>query len=155
MGSGFDNSIYWILSHVVTTIRYYTFKIAVLTIELPSWRILSNSLHCFLYRHGPPTETHQLLSNGYHILLSGVSTHALPSSERPIVAHSSLWYVFTGLLPSNRNTLLIVGQEFAFAGTCLPSYSLATDLHGTLLKTAITYQRHLYKFVFLKFKRKY
>jgi hypothetical protein len=26
MGSGFDNSIYWIISRVVTTIRYYTFK---------------------------------------------------------------------------------------------------------------------------------
>jgi hypothetical protein len=29
MGSGFDNSIYWMISHVVTTLRYYTFKIAV------------------------------------------------------------------------------------------------------------------------------
>jgi hypothetical protein len=29
MGSGFDNKIYWITSHVVTTIRYYNFKIAV------------------------------------------------------------------------------------------------------------------------------
>jgi hypothetical protein len=28
MDSGLDNSIYWIISHVVTTIRYYTFEIA-------------------------------------------------------------------------------------------------------------------------------
>jgi hypothetical protein len=59
MGSGFDNSIYWIISHVVTTILYYTFTIAVSltqtiktlkvntsTAELPwtasSWRSLSN-----------------------------------------------------------------------------------------------------------------
>jgi hypothetical protein len=27
MGSRFDNSIYWIISHVVTTIRYYTSKL--------------------------------------------------------------------------------------------------------------------------------
>jgi hypothetical protein len=69
-GFGIDNAIYWIISHVVTTIRYYTFTIAVsmthnnynalkvnmLTTELPSttssWRIPSNSLHCFLYRLG-------------------------------------------------------------------------------------------------------
>jgi hypothetical protein len=35
------------------------------------------------------------------VLLSGVSTNALPSNGRPIVAHTLLWYVFTGLLPSN------------------------------------------------------
>jgi hypothetical protein len=29
MGSGFDNSIYWIISHIVTTISYYTFATAV------------------------------------------------------------------------------------------------------------------------------
>jgi hypothetical protein len=69
-GSGFDNSIYWIFSHVVTTIRYYTFKLLYLwhtnnyntlkvntsTTELSwrtsSWRIPSDSLHCFLYRLG-------------------------------------------------------------------------------------------------------
>jgi hypothetical protein len=50
---------------------------------------------------GTTQKTHQLLSNGYHVLLSGVSTHALPSNGRPIVAHSLLWYVFTCLLPSN------------------------------------------------------
>jgi hypothetical protein len=29
MVSRFDNLIYWIISHVVTSMRYYTFKIAV------------------------------------------------------------------------------------------------------------------------------
>jgi hypothetical protein len=62
MDSGFDNSIYWIISHVVATIHYYSFKIAVSmthkknyntlkvtasTTELPwtpsSWRILESS----------------------------------------------------------------------------------------------------------------
>jgi hypothetical protein len=31
------------------------------------------------------------------------------------------------------NPLLIVSQEFFFAGTCLPSCSLATDIHVTIL----------------------
>jgi hypothetical protein len=43
--------------------------------------------------------------------------------------HSSYCWVFTLSLPSNGNTLPIVGQEFVFAGTCLPSCSLATDIH--------------------------
>jgi hypothetical protein len=29
MGSEFDNSIYWIISHAIITIRYYTFTTAV------------------------------------------------------------------------------------------------------------------------------
>jgi hypothetical protein len=84
-----------------------------------SWLILSNSLHCFLYRLGTdePQKTHQLLSNGYHVLLSGVSTHALPSNWRPIVAHSLLWYVFTGLLPSNGRPSVF---GCALVGTCSP-----------------------------------
>jgi hypothetical protein len=32
-----------------------------------------------------PQKTHQLLSNGYHVLLSGVFTHAWPSNGRPIL----------------------------------------------------------------------
>jgi hypothetical protein len=61
------------------------------------------SRNFFLYRLGTdhPQKTHQLLSNGCHILFSGVSTYALPINGRPIVAHSLLWYLFTGLLPSN------------------------------------------------------
>jgi hypothetical protein len=147
MGSGFDNSIYWIISHVVTTIRYYTFTIAVSmthnyitlkvntsTTELPwtsSWRILSNSLHCFLYRLGTdhPQKTHQLLSKGYHVLLSSVSTHALPSNGRPIVAHSLLWYVFTGLLPSNWRPSI---AGCALVGTCLPIRLLETAQSVTI-----------------------
>jgi hypothetical protein len=61
MGSGFDSSIYWIISLIITTIRYYIFKIAVSmtlnnyntlkvdisTTELPwmmsSWQILESS----------------------------------------------------------------------------------------------------------------
>jgi hypothetical protein len=35
-------------------------------------------------------KTHQLLSNGYHVFLSVVSTHALPSNGHPIFAHSLL-----------------------------------------------------------------
>jgi hypothetical protein len=62
-------------------------------------------LNCSLYRLNMdhPQKTHQLLSNGYsyHVLLLGMSTHALPSSGHPIVAHSLLRSVFTGLLPSN------------------------------------------------------
>jgi hypothetical protein len=43
------------------------------------------TFYCFLYRIGTdhPQKTHQLLSNKYHVLLSGVSTHALPSNWRP------------------------------------------------------------------------
>jgi hypothetical protein len=58
--------------------------------------------NCYLYRlrTDHPQKTHQLLSNVYHVLLSGASTHALPSNGLPIFAHSLLWYVFTGLLSS-------------------------------------------------------
>jgi hypothetical protein len=53
---------------------------------------IQSSLHCFLYRLGTdhPQKTHQLLSNGYYVMLSGVSTHAFPSNGRPIVTHSLL-----------------------------------------------------------------
>jgi hypothetical protein len=42
-------------------------------------------------RHGPPAENTSLLGNGYHVFLSDVSTHALPSNDRPIVAYPLLW----------------------------------------------------------------
>jgi hypothetical protein len=46
--------------------------------------------------------------------------------------HSSCCCVFTISLPSNGNILPIVGQEFVFAGTCLPSCSIETDIHVTI-----------------------
>jgi hypothetical protein len=46
--------------------------------------------------------------------------------------HSSYCCVFTISLSSNGNTLRIVGQEFVFAGTCLTSCSLETDIHVTI-----------------------
>jgi hypothetical protein len=46
--------------------------------------------------------------------------------------HSSYCCMFTISLPSNGNALSIVGQEFLFAGTCLSSCSLATDIHVTI-----------------------
>jgi hypothetical protein len=60
-----------------------------------SWRNPVEQFHCFIYRLGTDhrQKTHQLLSNGYHVVLPDVSTHALPSNERPTVAHSWLWYV--------------------------------------------------------------
>jgi hypothetical protein len=146
MDSGFYNSIYLIVSHVVTTIHYYTFKIALSmthknlfntsTIELPwmtsSWRILSNSIHCFLRRLGTdhPQKTHHLLSSGYHVLLSGVSTHALSSNGRPILAHLLLWYVSTGLLHSHGRPSIV---GCSLVGTCLPIRLLETAQSVTIL----------------------
>jgi hypothetical protein len=48
--------------------------------------------HGFLRRLGTdhPQKTHQLLSNGYHVLMSVASIHALHSNGHPIVAHSFL-----------------------------------------------------------------
>jgi hypothetical protein len=43
--------------------------------------------------------------------------------------HSFYCCMFTISLPGNGNTLPIVGQKFVLVGTCLPSYSLATDIH--------------------------
>jgi hypothetical protein len=34
-GSGFDNSIYWIISQAITAINYNTLKVNTSTIELP------------------------------------------------------------------------------------------------------------------------
>jgi hypothetical protein len=59
---------------------------------------------------------HQLLSNGYPVLLSGVSAHALPSNGQPAVVYSLLLDVFTGLL--RRKGCPIVGC--ALVGTYLP-----------------------------------
>jgi hypothetical protein len=151
MGSGLDNSSYWIISRVITTVHYYTFKTAASmtnnyntlkvntsTIELPwmmsSWQMFSNSLQCFLYRlsTGHPQKTHQLLGNGYHVLLSGVSTHALPSNGRPIVAHSLLWYMFTSLLPNNGHPSIV---GCTLVGTCLPIRLLETAQSVTILWT--------------------
>jgi hypothetical protein len=63
-----------------------------------------------------------LLSNGYTRLLSGVSTHTLPSNGHLIVAHSLLRDVFTGLLPSSGCP--VVGC--ALVGMCLPILFLET-----------------------------
>jgi hypothetical protein len=41
MGSRFDNSIYWILSRVVTTIRYYT---STITVSVNFWTALNDVL---------------------------------------------------------------------------------------------------------------
>jgi hypothetical protein len=49
--------------------------------------------------------------------------------------HSSPYYVLAISLPNNGNILPILGQEFVFAGTCLPSCSLATDIHVKLFYT--------------------
>jgi hypothetical protein len=53
--------------------------------------------------------------------------------------HSSYCCVFTISFTNNGNTLPIVGQEFVFAGTCLPSCCLATDIHATISKEAVGY----------------
>jgi hypothetical protein len=94
-------------------------------LEVFTW----NSLHCFLYRIGTghPQRT-QLFSNGYHVLLSGMSPHALPSNGCPIIVHSLLWYVFTGLLLSNGRPSVV---GWAFVGTCLPvRLSLSVHHHS-------------------------
>jgi hypothetical protein len=49
--------------------------------------------------------------------------------------HSSYCCLFTISLSGNGNNLPIFGQEFVFAGTCLPSCSPATDIHVTLFYT--------------------
>jgi hypothetical protein len=48
--------------------------------------ILSNGLHCFLYRlcTDHPQKTDQLLRNGYHVL-SGLSTHTLPTMDTQLL----------------------------------------------------------------------
>jgi uncharacterized membrane protein YccF (DUF307 family) len=112
MGSGFDNSIYWIISHVVTTIRYYTFT-QQSTTELPwttsSWRILSNSLHCFLYRLGTdhienisPTElpwttsSWRILSNNLHCFLHRLGTdHIENTSTTELPWTTSSWRILS------------------------------------------------------------
>jgi hypothetical protein len=67
--------------------------------ELRTTELLNYSLYSLGTDY--PQKTHQLLSNGYHVLLSGMSTHALPNNGCPVVAHTLLWYVFSGLLPSS------------------------------------------------------
>jgi hypothetical protein len=85
---------------------------------------LSNSLYGYLYRLDTdhPQKTHQLLSNGYPVMLSGVSTHVLPANGHLIVAYSLLRGVFTGLLPISGCP--VVGC--ALVGTCLPIRFLET-----------------------------
>jgi hypothetical protein len=70
------------------------------------------------------------------------TTHVIPSHRihwradcclTTSYRHSSYCCVFTICLPSNGNTLPIFGQEFVFAGTCLPSCSLATAIQVTIL----------------------
>jgi hypothetical protein len=62
MGSGFDNSIYWIISHVVTIFHYYTFKITVIITHkafnshVKSSQVFYKLLVAFSYR-----ELHSLL----------------------------------------------------------------------------------------------
>jgi hypothetical protein len=100
---------------------------------------------------------HQLLSNGYHVLLSGMSTHALPSNGRPIVAHSLLWYVFTGLLPSSGRPSVV---GCASVGTCLPIRFLETDQSVTISYLLLCWQSssHNYwihnRMQFIKFNSK-
>jgi hypothetical protein len=105
------------------------------TIEMPwmtsSWRILLKGLHDFLHRLGvdQPQETHQLLSNGYPVLLSGVSTHELLSNGHPTVAYSLLWDMFTRLLTSNGCPT----AGCVLVGTCLPIRFLQTGHFVTVL----------------------
>jgi hypothetical protein len=85
------------------------------------------------------------LSNGYHILLSGVSTHELPSNGRPIVAYSLLWYMFTGLLPSNGRHSIV---GFALVGTCLAILLLemaqpAPPMSFPLISSGMTWAVHV------------
>jgi hypothetical protein len=127
---------WWMLLYLWHTNNYNPLKVNTSTIDLSwttfSWQILSNSLRCFLCRLGTdhPQTTHLLLSSGYHVLLSGVSTHALPSTGRLIVAHWLLWHVFTGLLPSNGRPSIV---GCAFVGTCLLIHLIETAQSVTLL----------------------
>jgi hypothetical protein len=63
---------------------------------------LTELLNCSLYRIGTdhPQKTHQLLSNGYHVLLSGVSTMHCLAIDAPLLRIRSC-DTFTVLLPSN------------------------------------------------------
>jgi hypothetical protein len=54
----------------------------------------------------------------------------MPINGRPIVAHSLLRYMFTGLLPSNGSTSVV---GCALVGTCLPIRLLETAQSVTLL----------------------
>jgi hypothetical protein len=69
-----------------------TRRVTVEVFDAASTRGLSVAVNCSLHRIGTvhPLKTHQLLSNGYHGLLSGVSTNACPRNVRSIVAHSLL-----------------------------------------------------------------
>jgi hypothetical protein len=109
-----DKAVYWRIMPGGTTDSLVFSHIDVFLSNPPKQ---SSLLHIWAW-HGPPTENTLLLSNRYHVLLSGMSTHALPSSGYPTVAHLLLWYVFSGLLPSTGCSLV---------GTCL---------HICLLETA-------------------
>jgi hypothetical protein len=84
-------------------------------------------------RHGPPQKTHQMLSIGYPLLLSGVSEHALLSKGHPTGAYSLLRDVFTGLLLSNGCPI----GGWPMIGACLHICFLQTDQSVTILSRFI------------------
>jgi hypothetical protein len=59
-------------------------------------KIRNELLNCSLHRLGTdhPQKTHQLLSNGYHVFFSGVSTHELPRNGSLIAAYLLLLCVY-------------------------------------------------------------
>jgi hypothetical protein len=95
-----------------------------------------HSLYPTNLRHRPRTENTSIAQHGCPVLLSSVSTHALPSNEHPIlhIAYSLLRDVLTGLLPSNGCPSSV---GCALVGTCLPIRFLETAQSGTALKPQI------------------
>jgi hypothetical protein len=151
MGSGFDNSIYWIISHAKTTIRYYIFKIAVSMAhkQLTLSRLTHQLLIC-LERCLPDESSRTVFTASY--ICSARATHrkhinwsatdimyccqACPpmhsSNGRPIVAHSLLWYRFTCLFPSNGRPSIV---WCTLVGTCLTIRRLETAQYITVFQS--------------------
>jgi hypothetical protein len=73
MGSGVDNSIYWIISHIVTTIRYYTFKTAVCRTHNQLLNCLERRLPDESSRSQGQSQSH-IATNGQSVRL-GVEPH--------------------------------------------------------------------------------
>jgi hypothetical protein len=146
MGSKFDNSIYWIISHVVTTIRYYTFKIAVSMTQaiITFSRLTHQLLNCLEQRlrdesSNPPAYDSWTESESY-ITTDGQST-SLSWNKAPIwglwpdfyycqtVASLLIW----GALSDERTGVSFTISAGLASAVILGAQSLGTREHISLL----------------------
>jgi hypothetical protein len=150
MSSRFDNSIYWIISHVLTTIRYYTYNIAVSvthkqsTTELP-WTSSDENLQVQVIFRLTVSQSVSLGVMTRYLLLLNVMVLFLGRFDKNLSKQSFLYRLGMDntentasivdetcslLVAQQRKTFfLLLAKNFSSREMCLPSRILATDIH--------------------------